>query len=86
MDENQERIELTSQGVGTYWYQAPECFEMSTTNPPMINSKVDIWSVGVIFFELLFGQKPFGHDKTQQAILQDQTILNAREVIFPPKP
>lgn len=82
MDENSERIELTSQGVGTYWYQAPECFEMSN-NPPMINSKVDIWSVGVIFFEILFGQKPFGHDKSQQAILQDQTILNAREVHFP---
>ena len=95
MDENSERIELTSQGVGTYWYQAPECFEMSN-NPPMINSKVtfflinllqvDIWSVGVIFFEILFGQKPFGHDKSQQAILQDQTILNAREVNFPQKP
>lgn len=33
-------------------------------NPPMINSKVDIWSIGVIFFELLFGMKPFGHDKS----------------------
>ena len=45
-----------------------------------------MWSVGVIFFEILFGQKPFGHDKSQQAILQDQTILNAREVVFPIKP
>ena len=57
-----------------------------SNNPPMINSKVDIWSVGVIFFEILFGQKPFGHDKSQQVILQDQIILNAREVFFPPKP
>ena len=62
IEENQEKIELTSQGVGTYWYQAPECFELGCQ--PMISSKVDIWSVGVIFFELLYGQKPFGHDKT----------------------
>ncbi|CDW76433.1 protein kinase domain containing protein [Stylonychia lemnae] len=85
MDENSEKIELTSQGVGTYWYQAPECFLM-TGQPVEIDSKVDVWSVGVIFFEILFGQKPFGHDKSQQAILSDQTILNAREVIFPQKP
>ena len=42
--------------------------------------------MGVIFFELLFGQKPFGNNQSQQAILKDQTILNAREVSFPVKP
>jgi len=71
--------------VGTYWYQAPECFELSV-NKPQITQKVDIWSVGVIFYELIFGVKPFGHDKTQMAIVRDQTILNAREVMFPAKP
>ena len=36
--ENQEKIELTSQGVGTYWYQAPECFDLSKN--PQITQKV----------------------------------------------
>lgn len=40
----------------------------------------------MIFYELIFGVKPFGHDKTQMAIVRDQTILNAREVMFPAKP
>ena len=30
--------------------------------------------------------KPFGHDKSQMAIVRDQTILNARTVQFPQKP
>lgn len=30
IDEGNEKIELTSQGVGTYWYQAPECFQSNS--------------------------------------------------------
>lgn len=61
IDEGYEKIELTSQGVGTYWYQAPECFNQDC---PQITHKVDIWSVGVIFFELLYGAKPFGNNQS----------------------
>lgn len=53
--ENEEtRLELTSQGVGTYWYLPPECF-LTGDMPPAISSKVDIWSLGCIFYEMLFG-------------------------------
>ena len=51
--------------------------------PPKISSKVDVWSAGVIFFQCLFGVKPFGNDQSQQTILHEHTILNAREVKFP---
>lgn len=43
-------IELTSQGSGTYWYLPPECSGIR----PVISPKVDIWSVGVIFFQVYF--------------------------------
>ncbi|KFK26301.1 hypothetical protein AALP_AA8G230100 [Arabis alpina] len=77
-------MELTSQGAGTYWYLPPECFELSRT--PMISSKVDVWSVGVLFYQMLFGKRPFGHDQTQERILREDTIIKAKKVEFPTKP
>lgn len=40
-------MELTSQGVGTYWYLPPEAFALEHAT---ITDRVDIWSAGVIFF------------------------------------
>ncbi|CAD5221486.1 unnamed protein product [Bursaphelenchus xylophilus] len=82
-----ESIELTSQGAGTYWYLPPETFQSYGHGiAPKISSKVDVWSVGVIFYQCLYGKRPFGHERTQQQILQEKTILNACEVSFPQNP
>uniref|UniRef100_A0A8C8DG23 non-specific serine/threonine protein kinase n=1 Tax=Oncorhynchus tshawytscha TaxID=74940 RepID=A0A8C8DG23_ONCTS len=78
-------MDLTSQGAGTYWYLPPECFVVGK-EPPKISNKVDVWSVGIIFFQCLYGRKPFGHNQSQQDILQENTILKATEVQFPVKP
>ncbi|KPM02592.1 serine/threonine-protein kinase tousled-like protein [Sarcoptes scabiei] len=78
-------MDLTSQGAGTYWYLPPECFVVGK-NPPKISSKVDVWSVGVIFYQCLYGKKPFGHNQSQATILEENTILKATEVEFASKP
>ncbi|KAL6636899.1 hypothetical protein ACP70R_024471 [Stipagrostis hirtigluma subsp. patula] len=90
-DVGSQGMELTSQGAGTYWYLPPECFDLSKT--PFISSKqmneavgVDVWSAGVMFYQMLFGRRPFGHDQTQERILREDTIINARRVDFPTKP
>lgn len=83
-DVGSQGMELTSQGAGTYWYLPPECFELSKT--PLISSKVDVWSAGVLFYQMLFGRRPFGHDQTQERILREDTIINARKVEFPSRP
>lgn len=83
-DVGSQGMELTSQGAGTYWYLPPECFELSRT--PLISSKVDVWSAGVLFYQMLFGRRPFGHDQTQERILREDTIIKARRVDFPSKP
>ena len=80
-----EGMDLTSQGAGTYWYLPPECFVVGKA-PPKISSKVDVWSVGVIFYQCLYGKKPFGHNQSQATILEENTILKATNIEFPNKP
>ncbi len=80
-----ESLELTSQGAGTYWYLPPECFAKGDENGgPRVSSKVDVWSVGVIFYQMLFGKRPFGEGKSQELVLREGVILNAHQVDFPP--
>lgn len=81
MEEDTSSIDLTSQGAGTYWYLPPECFETET---PRISNKVDVWSAGVIFYQMLYGEKPFGNNLSQQKILQQGIIDKNVVVNFPP--
>jgi tousled-like kinase len=48
-----------------------------------ISSKVDVWSVGVIFFQMLFGIRPFGEGKSQEVIWKEKTLLTSNRVEFP---
>ena len=80
LDDENTKITLTSQGVGTYWYLPPETFN---EDYPQICEKVDVWSLGVIFFELLYGKKPFGHGSSQLDVYNRELILKAYKVDFP---
>ena len=64
-------IELTSQGSGTYWYLPPEC---SVPNS-VISPKVDIWSLGVIFYQMLFGRRPYGDGMSQDQVLREGVLV-----------
>lgn len=86
MNNDDTKLELTSQGVGTYYYLPPECFIRDRDNPILISTKVDIWSLGVIFFEMLYGIRPFGHNLSQERIFKDGIMLKAHSVTFPNRP
>lgn len=68
---------MTSQGIGTYWYLPPESF---VEDYPHISPKVDVWSTGVIFYELLYNRKPFGHGMNQDKIYNQGIMLDAKKV------
>ena len=75
-----DSMELTSQGAGTYWYLPPECF--ITNEKVRISNKVDVWSIGVIYYQMLYGVRPFGEGKSQDRLLRENTMLNADQVEF----
>ena len=77
MIEEGNSTELTSQGTGTYFYLPPECF----TNV-IINQKVDIWSLGIIAFEMVFGVKPFGNNISQIQYVRDKVYNNLQSINF----
>jgi tousled-like kinase len=49
-----------------------------------ISNKVDVWSLGVIYFQMLFGIKPFGDGQSQERVLSN--ALYSNQVKFPAKP
>jgi len=62
-DEMGTSLELTSKGAGTLWYLPPECFRAENAR---ISNRVDVFSCGVIFYQMLYGRKPFGEGTKQE--------------------
>jgi cGMP-dependent protein kinase len=68
----------TFTAVGTMLYMAPELIRGKG-----YGFEVDVWSLGVMFYELVCGQVPFGPDAEDEhellgAILEDQLIFPGR--------
>mmetsp|Transcript_14305 Transcript_14305/g.33943 ORF Transcript_14305/g.33943 Transcript_14305/m.33943 type:complete len:578 (+) Transcript_14305:51-1784(+) len=76
-------IDLSTRGAGTSWYLPPECHEVAS---PTINSKVDVWSTGVVFFELLFNRRPFGDGQSQDAFRRQAGSEDTFDLVIPTSP
>lgn len=65
--------------VGSLVYLSPE-----QVNENFYNEKIDIWSIGIMTFELLFGYAPFD-DKIESIICKNAKFV-AFDVKFPFEP
>ncbi|NQV24748.1 MAG: SUMF1/EgtB/PvdO family nonheme iron enzyme [Rhodopirellula sp.] len=74
----------TSQGFGTFQYMAPE----QQRDAGSVDHRADIYSVGVVLYELLTGQLPVGHfpmpSETQGAIPREIDSLIKRSLAASP--
>lgn len=72
-----EGVSLSCEGAGTYWYLPPECFPAADAaahrdQPLIVTTKVDVWSAGVVLYEMLYGFRPYAHELSPAQIWRDR--------------
>ena len=80
VEESALRLTHTGQAMGTPQYMAPEQLE----RPLEVDHRADIYSLGVVFYELLTGELPLGRfappsRKVQVDVRLDDVVLRALE-------
>jgi predicted Ser/Thr protein kinase len=73
LTDDQEGITRTGSALGTPYYMAPE----QLTNPKGVDARSDVWSLGVMLYEMMTGQRPFQGETTGEItskILRDEPL------------
>jgi len=76
----EDKLTRTNQGMGTMQYMAPEQME----NAKSVDHRADIYSLGVVFYEMLTGELPLGRfappsQKVQIDVRLDEVVFKTLE-------
>jgi serine/threonine protein kinase len=79
-DENLAHLTGTGEVMGTYQYMAPEQMQ----HPSAVDHRADIYSLGVVFYEMLTGELPLGRFQSPSQrvhidVRLDEVVLRALE-------
>lgn len=61
--------------AGTHGYIAPEIVEKNSKQTFQVTPKVDMWSLGIILFQMAVGYSPFRMLKSKKYVLDDPKKL-----------
>lgn len=73
-DDINEKAFMT-EGIGTPLYMAPEIYNKSS-----YNAKCDVWSLGILFYELLYGKTPWMGKSSYDLFVNN---IQAKPLTFP---
>ena len=75
--QNEKKISLYNTICGSPLYMAPEIMEYNN-----YNNQTDLWSIGMILYEMLYGKHPFDSCKTFRDLLD---MIENSTIEIPPK-
>lgn len=79
--------QIEAEEYESFHYRPRECFEKaSKLSPKAVSLKVDIWSIGIMAFQMLFGRKPFFDGISNEKIFHDNLFIKDFPLIFPEQP
>ncbi|CAK90372.1 unnamed protein product (macronuclear) [Paramecium tetraurelia] len=79
--EEEKVDQIQTVDVGSPQYMAPELLEESG----YYNQKVDVWALGIIFYQLLVGQFPWNIEQATSYQMILNIILDDETIYFPPQ-
>ena len=71
---------LAPSGPSTYHQTSSVTKQGKEPHPARISTKVDVWALGVIFYQMLFGRKPFGEGLSQKQIWNNNIMGKIKEI------
>jgi serine/threonine protein kinase len=77
MNDGNHEWTLTNMKMGTPAYMSPE----QILTPRNVDSRADVYSLGVLYYTLLAGKKPYNEDTTSDYLIQESVVKHSLPIL-----